>query len=84
MGTAVLAEKPGVLLDREIWSRTEEPPKQENVLERVAHRLRLKGHDAVAVYDGSDGSKLKKYINPETGRVWEKSEYEKIIGSAAQ
>jgi hypothetical protein len=59
-------------------------PRQKNILERVAHRLRLKGHDAVAVCDGSDGSKLKKYINPETGRVWEKSEYEKIIKSAVE
>jgi hypothetical protein len=78
MGTAVLSGKMGVSLDKDVWVNQEDSPKKECIsLERIAHDLRLDGYDAVVVCDGSDGSKLKKYINPETGRVWQKSEYEK-------
>jgi hypothetical protein len=62
MGTAVLAEEPGVLLDREIWSGKEDAPKHENVFERVAHRLRLDGHDAEVVYEDDEGFDFAKYL----------------------
>jgi hypothetical protein len=79
MATAVLSGRADVLegVGREVWSDEEDHPNEENFFEDLARRWRQKGYNAVAVCDGSDGSKIKKYINPETGRVWTKDEYEK-------
>jgi hypothetical protein len=54
MGTAVLTGKPGISLGEKVRSGKEDSPKQENVLERVARRLRLAGHNAGAVCERCD------------------------------
>jgi hypothetical protein len=72
MGTAVLAEKPGVLRGEEVWSVKEVPMKKESILERVARSLRLEGYDAEFVrekYDETDVLKHLESWREETG--WE-------------
>jgi hypothetical protein len=64
MGTAVLAGKPRVSAIGGVWSDEIGSPKQENAIERIARKLRLDGHDAVAVSDRGDSKKILKYFEP--------------------
>jgi hypothetical protein len=76
MGTAVLAEKPGVLRGEEVWSVKDAAPKKGNFWDRLAHSLRLDGYDAVAVYDDAiSEEKLLKYFD-EDGNVLRRSGHE--------
>jgi hypothetical protein len=68
MGTAVLAEKPDVLLDKGIWSSKENFSKKENALKKLAHSLQLDGYDAVFVQEEYDENEILKYFD-ENGNV---------------
>jgi len=63
MGTALLLDETDVLLGQEgVFGDSVDLPETESILEGVVHRLRLKGHDAVAVCERGSPEGTLKYL----------------------
>jgi len=74
MGAAVLVKETGVMeSEDDVWSGEEDLADKGNVWDALAHRLRLAGHDAVAVCEGDGGDELLKYFD-KNGRVRRRNE----------